>query len=69
MAQHSHHDEGARARETLVHPAAHVTHHHEPGTMDITAQERTFVGFIRFSVRMTILVVIVLLLLAVVNAT
>ncbi len=68
MAQHSHHDEGAHARETLANPLkAHVTHSHEPGTMDITRQQETFVSFMRFVTRMTVLIVLLLLFLALVN--
>jgi len=69
MAQHSHSpkDEGALARETLAHSHAHVTDTTEPGTMDITQQQHTFVSFIRFATRMAGLIVVLLLLLALFN--
>ncbi|MBP1807206.1 aa3-type cytochrome c oxidase subunit IV [Rubellimicrobium aerolatum] len=66
MAQHATH-EGALARETLANSKAHVTHDHEPGTMDITAQEATFAGFMRFATRMAAIIVVLLVLLALVN--
>ncbi len=65
MAQHIHRpeEEGALARETLAHPLkAHVTSYHEPGTMDITRQQETFVAFMRLVVRSTIVIVAVILL-------
>ena len=68
MAQHSHSDEGALARETLAHPGAHVTDYREPGTMDITRQQATFATFIRFTMRVAMLIVAVLILLAILNA-
>ncbi len=68
MAQHTPQDEGALARETLANPAkAHVTQYHEPGTMDITRQQETFVTFLRFTMRMTIIIVVILVLLAISN--
>ncbi len=69
MAQHAHHqDEGAIARETLAHTTkAHVTATQEPGTMDITAQQQTFVTFLRFVMRMSILIVVILLFMALIN--
>ncbi len=70
MAQHAQHPhaEGALARETLAHTTkAHATSYHEPGTMDITAQERTFVTFMRFVSRMAMLIAVFLLLLALIN--
>ena len=42
-------------------------HHHEHGTMDITAQERTFAGFMRLSSRVVITVIVLLILLYLVN--
>lgn len=68
MAQHSHKHEGALAHEALANSKAHVTHDHEPGTMDITAQERTFATFMRFVTRMSILIIVFLLFLALINA-
>ncbi len=68
MAQHSHHDEGAHARETLANPLkAHVTHSHEPGTMDITRQQETFATFMRFATRMAMVIIVLLILLAIFN--
>lgn len=62
MAQTTHHDEGALARETLAHTGAHVTATHEPGTMDITRQQETFVGFLRAVVRTGIVIVVIIVL-------
>ena len=68
MAQHAHTQEGAIAHETLAHTTkAHVTAHQEPGTMDITRQQQTFVTFIRFVMRMSILIVAILIFMALVN--
>jgi len=69
MAQHAHHqDEGAIAHETLAHTTkAHVTATHEPGTMDITAQQQTFVTFMRFVTRMSIVIILILLFMALIN--
>jgi len=69
MAQHAHpQDEGAIAHEVLAHTTkAHVTGTREPGTMDITRQEQTFVTFMRFVTRMAVLIVILLLFMALVN--
>ena len=41
---------------------------HKPGHMDIEAQEKTFDGFIRFTVRTTIVILVALVLLAMWNA-
>lgn len=41
---------------------------HKPGHMDVEAQEKTFDGFIRLSVRAIIVVLVVLVLLAIWNA-
>ena len=69
MAQHAHpQDEGAIAHETLAHTTkAHVTPYREPGTMDITAQQQTFVTFIRFVTRMSIVIILILLFMALIN--
>ncbi len=40
---------------------------HEPGRMDIEEQERTFDGFVRWSVRAVIVIVVALILLYIVN--
>ena len=40
---------------------------HEPGRMDITDQERTFEGFVRWAVRAVIAIFAALILLYIVN--
>lgn len=40
---------------------------HKPGSMDITEQEKTFAGFMTFTVRTAILCIVVLIFLALVN--
>lgn len=40
---------------------------HETGKMDITEQERTFEGFLRWSVRAVMVIVVALILLYIVN--
>ncbi len=69
MAQHAHRpdDEGALAREALANSKVHVTDYREPGTMDITRQQETFVTFMRFVTRMSILILVLLVFLALVN--
>lgn len=73
MAQHSENPdpEGALRHEALAHPTkAHVVEpgQHVDGTMDVTRQEQTFVGFMRFAVRVTIVIIVLLVFLALVNA-
>ncbi|MCR9108350.1 aa3-type cytochrome c oxidase subunit IV [Marivita sp. XM-24bin2] len=41
---------------------------HKHGTMDITAQEKTFDGFIRWSVRVAVFSIAVLIFLAIFNS-
>lgn len=41
---------------------------HEHGSMDITEQEKTFDGFMRMSVRVTVISIAALLFLAVFNS-
>ncbi|MDU8943512.1 aa3-type cytochrome c oxidase subunit IV [Ovoidimarina sediminis] len=41
---------------------------HEHGTMDITAQEKTFEGFVRWTIRVVIFSIAVLIFLAVFNS-
>lgn len=41
---------------------------HKPGEMDITDQEKTFDGFVRWSIRIAILSICVVIFLAVVAA-
>lgn len=50
-----------------------ATHHHETtehkvGTMDISEQQRTFAGFIRFATWAVILSILVLIFMALVNS-
>jgi Ni,Fe-hydrogenase I cytochrome b subunit len=50
-----------------------ASHHHEitehrVGTMDITQQQRTFVGFIRFATWAAVLSILVLIFLALANS-
>ncbi len=40
---------------------------HEPGSMDITEQERTFEAFVRWTMRVVVAVIVALILLAIVN--
>jgi hypothetical protein len=40
---------------------------HKHGSMDITTQEKTFEGFIKFSVRTTIAIIVLLIFIALVN--
>lgn len=40
---------------------------YEPGSMDITEQERTFDGFVRWTTRVVVVVIVTLILLAIVN--
>lgn len=42
--------------------------HHEPGTMDVTAQERTFDGFIRMLTWNTVAIIAIVIFLALTNA-
>ena len=64
MAQSLSHPE-----ERTPHPAdSHDPHHHVPGTMDISAQEAMFDGFMRLVSRAAIVIVAALILLALINA-
>lgn len=45
----------------------HAAAAHEPGTMDIREQEKTFEGFIRFATWGTVIVLLVLIFLALAN--
>ena len=40
---------------------------HKHGTMDVTEQEKTFEGFMRFAARVAIFVIVFLIFLALVN--
>jgi hypothetical protein len=40
---------------------------YEPGSMDITEQERTFEGFVRWTIRTVIVIIVGLILLAIIN--
>lgn len=44
-----------------------MAEHHKHGEMDITEQERTFDGFVKWSVRVSIAAICVLLFFALVN--
>jgi len=41
---------------------------HKPGSMDISAQEEAFAGFIRWSIRVSAFAIGALILLAILNA-
>ena len=41
---------------------------HKHGSMDISVQEKTFDGFIKFTIRSVIAIIVVLILLAIVGA-
>lgn len=43
-------------------------HDHKHGEMDITVQERTFEGFINFTIRTVIVILVAVILLALINA-
>lgn len=40
---------------------------HKQGTMDIRVQEKTFEGFIKFTIRSVIVIIAILLFIAIVN--
>ncbi|GGG68315.1 hypothetical protein GCM10011415_14390 [Salipiger pallidus] len=40
---------------------------HKQGSMDITAQEKTFEGFIKFTVRTVVVILVLVVLLAIWN--
>ena len=69
MAQNIHRpeEEGALAREALANSKAHITSYREPGTMDISRQQATFVTFLRFTMRITVVIIVLLILLAIFN--
>ena len=41
---------------------------HDPGRMDIRAQEKTFAGFVRFTIWAVVLIIAVLIFMALANA-
>ena len=45
-----------------------MAEHHEPGKMDITEQEKTFEGFVRVVTIGVVIVLILLIFMALVNA-
>lgn len=51
-----------------THDSTHTAAAHVPGTMDATAQERTFVGFVRFMAWAGGLSIAALIFLALANA-
>ena len=61
--------------QSMSHPEARTAHpadrhdpaHHVPGSMDISAQEATFEGFMRVVTRAGIVIVVALVFLALVN--
>lgn len=40
---------------------------HEHGSMDISVQEKTFDGFVKITIRTTIVIIVALVLLALIN--
>lgn len=40
---------------------------HSHGSMDITEQEKTFDGFVRWTIRVTVTIIVALILLALIN--
>ena len=61
--------------QSLSHPEQRTAHapdagdpgHHVQGSMDISAQERTFEGFMRIATRAAIVIVVLLVFLGLVN--
>ena len=61
--------------QSLSHPEQRTPHapdsadpnHHVLGSMDISAQERAFEGFMRIATRAAIVIVVLLIFLALVN--
>lgn len=43
-------------------------HDHEHGKMDITVQEQTFAGFVKFTTYTVVIILIAVVLLAMINA-
>lgn len=41
---------------------------HKHGTMDITTQEKTFAGFVKFTINTVIVILVMVILLALINA-
>jgi len=41
---------------------------HKPGSMDITTQEKTFAGFIKFSMVVAVICIVVVIFMALVGA-
>lgn len=50
-----------------VNPVAGVQIEHEPGTMDIAEQERTFAAFLSWTTRIVIGILVALILLYIIN--
>lgn len=46
----------------------HEITHHEHGTMNITQQQKTFAGFIRLSIWVVVVSILILIFMALVNA-
>ena len=61
--------------QSLSHPEERTPHapdthdptHHVPGSMDISAQEKTFEGFMKLATRAAVVIVTLLILLALIN--
>lgn len=61
--------------QSLSHPEERTPHapdsadpnHHVHGSMDVSAQERTFEGFMRFATRAAVVIVVLLIFLGLVN--
>ena len=56
------------ARRHLDRTGAGIMAEHEHGTMDISAHEATFVGFVRWTVRVIVASLLVLVFLAIFNS-
>jgi hypothetical protein len=69
VAQSLSHPEERTTRPAADRPghASDPRHHHVPGSMNISAQERMFESFMRLVTRAAIAIVVILLLLALLN--
>lgn len=62
------HHTTATTHGTTLHTTHGAGAHHEHGTMDSSAQQRTFEGFVRFMTWSAVLTILVLIFLALTNA-
>jgi hypothetical protein len=62
------HERETRLHEPMREPAYKEAPKYEPGKMDITEQERTFEGFIRFWVILFGVAALILIFLAIFNS-